>query len=481
MTFSGKMLTPTLALALFWLSGCAATTSELTVVTDPPDATVVVTSAKGTAVKQEAAPVKLDVQFSTENPRYTITAKPPKSKAEEFVETSRELSAEQYKTLHQLAKGNRRMVLKLDKAKFRPDFQVIVSPEPKKGWTGVISKVRSFIDTAEQGGAVPTRVVELDQADAGLSGMSISPDGKRIVFAASSFETDPAEAYASRKGATKAGTEIGLKRANLRGVRVTGGGIQHITTEDFKDLYPTFSSDGRHLIFSSNRRRPQSNDILRISADGRSGIADIYVDRRGERAVSPSMAGDGTVAFALYPDNWTGPKDGQIWTVGGRNVFTTQVAKGVHPRISPDGRHIAYVGADGNIWVVGSDGKGKTSLTNRAKEIIDRFKKKLAGPELSEFKAHEKDGRVLRVYSPYSHPSWSSDSKRIVYTSMEGPDPTGRPNQDIWIMNRDGSGPQQLTTNGSVDRSPVMSPDHRHIYFVSNRGLRWAIWRIPAP
>ena len=467
------------AFALFWLAGCAATTSELTVVTEPPGATVLVAGAGGAYIKQAPSPARMEVQFSEENPRYTITARPPEGKAEEYVETTRNLSAKQYESLVSLGKGHRRFLLKLDKAEFRPDFQVIVTPEPKKGWTGVVSKVRSFIDTTEQSGAVPTRVVELDQADAGIAGMSISPDGRRIVYATSTFDADPGKVRTSKK--EKKRTEISLRRANLRGVRVTGGGIQHITTEEFKDLDPAFSSDGRHLIFSSNRRRPQSNDILRISADGRSGIADIYMDRRGQRAVSPSMAGDGTVAFALYPENWTGPKDGQIWTTGGPNAFPTQVARGIQPRISPDGRYIAYVGTDGNIWMVGSDGREATQLTLGAKDILDRFKEKLAGSELSEFKLHEKNGRALRVYPPYSHPSWSHDSKRIVYTSMEGNDPTGRPNQDIWIMNRDGSGSQQLTTNGSVDRSPVLSPDHRHIYFISNRGLRWAVWRIAAP
>jgi len=47
-------------------------------------------------------------------------------------------------------------------------------------------------------------------------------------------------------------------------------------------------------------------------------------------------------------------------------------------------------------------------------------------------------------------------------------------------MRYDGSGKRQLTTNGSIDRYPLLSPDGRWVYFMSNRGGRWAIWRIQA-
>ena len=480
MQFASKILTPTVALVLVWLNACSST-SELTVVTEPPGAMVFVADAGGATVKENAAPITMGVTFSQENPRYTIVAKPPESKADEFLETSRVLNANDYEALPQVTSSNRQILVKLDEAEFRPDVQILITPEPGKGWIGVVNKVRSFIDTTERSGAVPTRVVELERAEIGISGLSLSPDGRRIAFAVSSLDIDTSELPALAEGGLDGHGEFSLKDANLRGVRVTGGGIQHITTEDFKDLDPAFSSDGRHLIFSSNRRRPQSNDILRISADGRSGIADIYVDRRDQSAVSPSMAADGTIAFALYPSDWTGPKDTQIWTVGGGNAFPTQVASGMHPRISPDGRHIAYIGIDGNVWVVGSDGRRATQLTQGAEAILTRFKAQLAGDELALFEDAEKRGQLLRRYGPYSHPSWGSDSERIIYTSMEGNDPTGRPNQDVWIMNRDGSSLQQLTTNGSVDWFPVMSSDQQYIYFISNRGLRWAIWRISAP
>ena len=54
-------------------------------------------------------------------------------------------------------------------------------------------------------------------------------------------------------------------------------------------------------------------------------------------------------------------------------------------------------------------------------------------------------------------------------------------NNDIWMMRADGTGSLQLTTNGSDDGTPIADPQKRWIYFVSNRGYKWGIWRIPWP
>ena len=454
---------------------------ELLVLCDATGLIGVVLDAQEEPAKDGIGTAKLQkvlVKYK-EHPSYTTLVAPPENKEDQYVEKVVELRETDYRTLEIVGKNNdhRRLTVTLDEATFRPDCQLQVVVKPL-GWVGFVNRVRSFLDTTELSGAVPTRVVELPDGELGISGLSLSPDGSRLAFSTSSLQdgqSDPCDLD------EKANSEIGLQNGNLRAVRVTGGGLQHITTEDFYDFDPTFSSDGQHLIFSSNRRRPQSSDILRISADGRSGIADIYTNRRGERAVAPSMGDDGTIAFALYPTNWTSLKDIQIWTVGGKNEFPTQVAKGMHPRISPDGSRIVYIGIDGNVWAVGSDGRAATQLTFDAANILERYKDNLSGLELADFRALSLTGQLLQYYEHYSNPSWSPDGTRIVYASMEANDPTGRPNHDIWIMNRDGSGVQQLTTNGSVDRFPVISPGQNYIYFNSNRGLRWAIWRIPTP
>jgi len=53
-------------------------------------------------------------------------------------------------------------------------------------------------------------------------------------------------------------------------------------------------------------------------------------------------------------------------------------------------------------------------------------------------------------------------------------------NWDVWAVNFDGSGLQQLTTDPAIDGLADASPDGRNIAFVSNRGGAWAVWAMNA-
>jgi TolB protein len=67
--------------------------------------------------------------------------------------------------------------------------------------------------------------------------------------------------------------------------------------------------------------------------------------------------------------------------------------------------------------------------------------------------------------------SWTPDG-RIVHASIASG------NQEIWIMNKDGSEKQQLTLAGGWDSRPAVSPDGRYIVFVSRRNSSGNIWRM---
>jgi len=62
---------------------------------------------------------------------------------------------------------------------------------------------------------------------------------------------------------------------------------------------------------------------------------------------------------------------------------------------------------------------------------------------------------------------------RIVYTSNLGG------NQDIWIMNADGTSRKQLTSDGE-SRYPTITPDENTILFVSYRAGTPHIWKMNA-
>jgi hypothetical protein len=60
-------------------------------------------------------------------------------------------------------------------------------------------------------------------------------------------------------------------------------------------------------------------------------------------------------------------------------------------------------------------------------------------------------------------PVWSPDRTRIAFVS------TRDGSHDIWVMNADGSGPAQLTMSPALDQLPAWSPDGTRIAFYSTR------------
>ena len=88
-------------------------------------------------------------------------------------------------------------------------------------------------------------------------------------------------------------------------------------------------------------------------------------------------------------------------------------------------------------------------------------------------------------------PAWSRDGSTIAFACNRGyatypvmekgrvVDHRDR-NMDIWTVDLTHPDKQvQITSNGSVDDSPVWDASGDYIYFRSNRGGQWGIWKIP--
>jgi len=118
----------------------------------------------------------------------------------------------------------------------------------------------------------------------------------------------------------------------------------------------------------------------------------------------------------------------------------TQTSMGeIEPAISPGGSRIAYVKGS-QIFVMDADGSNDIQLTD----------------------TYKNGGNGL--HDSY-HISWSPDGNKLLFISNRDD------NEEIYIMNKDGSNPVNLTRNAAEDyiSTDAWSPDGTRIVFWSNR------------
>jgi Tol biopolymer transport system component len=76
-------------------------------------------------------------------------------------------------------------------------------------------------------------------------------------------------------------------------------------------------------------------------------------------------------------------------------------------------------------------------------------------------------------------PAWNKDGSQLAFTSDRGVDQDKNHNFDIWTMDiTKAEAPVQITGNGSWDDCPGWDQSGNAIYFRSNRGGDWNVWKI---
>lgn len=210
-----------------------------------------------------------------------------------------------------------------------------------------------------------------------------------------------------------------------------GGKPVNLTKDRLYDTNPSWSPDGKHIVFTSLREG--NLDIYTMTSDGKN-IKNItknpFVDDNG----SWSPRGDKIV----FNSDRDGNLDIYVINIDGRKaVNLTKNGKDVKfPSWSPDGSKIAFsTNRDGNyeIYSMKSDGSSQGNITKFSN-----------GDELA--------------------PKYSPDGKKIIFFSNRDG------NDEIYIMNANGSGQVNLSNNPATDdRFPCWSPDGKQIAYMSLR------------
>ena len=139
------------------------------------------------------------------------------------------------------------------------------------------------------------------------------------------------------------------------------------------------------------------------------------------------------------------------------------------PVWSPDGKRLLFDGFPGETHVVNADGSNQHRLLvggQMARWSPDGKRiTYIGGPEgNNEIYVMNADGSgqvdLTNAPSDDGLPAWSPNGKRIAFVS----DRTGTGH--VYLMDPDGKNVKQLTTGGSVDSWPAWSPDGAFIAFV---------------
>jgi hypothetical protein len=166
-----------------------------------------------------------------------------------------------------------------------------------------------------------------------------------------------------------------------------------------------------------------------------------------------------------------------------------------HPNWSPDGQQILFdTGRNGDgiirILLINADGSNERDLRIAGQQPSwgpdgQRFVYRgcdLTGNRCGLWLAYAAPVNPWEVGSNMigpvvqdeqaAHPDWSPTSDQIVYQSPKSG------SWDLYVVNMDGSGLRQLTSEPGIEGLPSWSSDGRWVAYLSDAGGNWGIWII---
>ena len=280
----------------------------------------------------------------------------------------------------------------------------------------------------------------------------------------------------------------------------TGESVRRLATVGFN---PSWSPDGATIVYASQS--------VVYSPGNRAAGSQLWVasTTTGERrqlatgdAVQPAWSPHGQRIAYWGLLNDSAQRD--LWTIaagGGEPVrVTSDPAVDWSPAWSPDGRHL-YFSSDRsggfNLWRVAIDeasGRvlGEPVAVPIPRQRIGHLSVSADGASIAMASFTTESGiealtfdpargtvgarrRVTNSSETAATPSVSPDGRWIAFYSVQQ---NGQ--EDLWVVNRDGTGLRQLTNDAARDRRPLWSADGTRLMFYSDRSGRYQVWTIAA-
>jgi Tol biopolymer transport system component/DNA-binding winged helix-turn-helix (wHTH) protein len=252
-----------------------------------------------------------------------------------------------------------------------------------------------------------------------------------------------------------------------------------------EDWGPSFSPDGKRVLFVRSRETGFSEEILTIPVYG--GSVARVASEPARILGPPQWAFDGqSVIFAS--DRNSHPA---LWRVSLTNEAPIEINdSGWYPAVSRKGYKLAYqrVTRSLNVWEMDLVDNQKHILIPSTSETDQG-----PGPQISpdgkkvaymsdrsgtmEIWVSDRDGKnpvQLTAIGSAGTPRWSADGQSIAF------DARTKNGIFIYTVNLKEGVPKLLVGDTRENICPSYSPDGQWVYFTSSRTGGWQVWKIPA-